>query len=126
MNFSLLHAHSLPLFSHILRIPRIFLLRHIIAMVSSIHSYPGSALFMVVSLIIMTMLSSVIQNEKVFLEAALHELPTRTEAEVRAHCAWHSEYSALLEAKRLAIQQWKKNKQVALTACLLYMNVYSG
>ena len=77
----------------------------------------------------MMLLLSVFQNEKVFVESALRELPTRTEAEVRAHCAWYSEYSALLEAKRLAIQQWKKNKQVSLTVCLLYMNVcllYSG
>ena len=54
------------------------------------------------------------QNESALVEAALRELPTRTESEVRAHSAWYTEYSSLLEAKRLAIQQWKKNKQVTL------------
>ena len=54
------------------------------------------------------------QNEGAFIEAALLELPTRTESEVKAHSAWYTEYSTLLEAKRLAIQQWKKSRQVHL------------
>ena len=54
------------------------------------------------------------QNERVLVEAALRELPTRSEAEVRTHAAWYTEYSALVEAKRLAIQQWKKSKEVCI------------
>ena len=67
-----------------------------------------------------------LQNENVFVEAALRELPTRTESEVKAHCAWYTEYCALLEAKRSAIQDWKKSREVCMylqypTLCILHV-----
>ena len=53
-----------------------------------------------------------IQGESGFMEAALRELPTRTEADIQAHSNWHTEHCALLEAKKLSIQQWRESKQV--------------
>ena len=56
-----------------------------------------------------------LQGESRFIEAALRELPTHTEQEIKAHSAWYAEYCTLLEAKKLAIQQWRKDKQVYLS-----------
>ena len=52
------------------------------------------------------------QGESGFMEAALRELPTRTEADIQAHSNWHTEHCTLLEAKKLSIQQWRESKQV--------------
>ena len=53
-----------------------------------------------------------LQGESRFIEIALRELPTHTEQEIKAHSAWYTEYCTLLEAKKLAIQQWRKDRQV--------------
>ena len=52
------------------------------------------------------------QGESGFMETALRELPTRTEADIQAHSNWHTEHCTLLEAKKLSIQQWRESKQV--------------
>ena len=46
------------------------------------------------------------------LEVLSAELPTKTPKEIKRHLQWHAEYSALLEGKRRAIEQWREQKEV--------------
>ena len=47
-----------------------------------------------------------------FLEAATHEIPTKTVSEIEKHDQWYTEYSSLLKSKKEAIDAWKRQKQV--------------
>ena len=54
------------------------------------------------------------QDPSVFLERAVHEIPTKSLSEIQQHSQWYTEYSTLLDNKKKAIVAWKRQKQVTV------------
>lgn len=52
------------------------------------------------------------QDPSVFLERAVHEIPTKSLSEIQQHNQWYMEYSTLLDNKKKVIIDWKRQKQV--------------
>lgn len=47
-----------------------------------------------------------------FIEAAARDLPTKTVQEIEQHEQWYTEYCALMESKKKAIEAWRSSKEV--------------
>lgn len=70
------------------------------------------------------MLHVFLQDKTCFVDEVSKEIPTHSRDEIQWHKDWYDKYLVLLDSKRKAIADWKKERKVTISTLLVEFIIF--